>query len=512
MSDDLTWTPAWRIRELIGKGEVSPVEVVDHFLGRIEDLDPKLKAFAYLDHAGARDQARIAEAAARHDDDLGPLHGIPTAVKEHIAVAGMPCYALAFAGPPSESAIAPRDDFGVERLRRAGAILVGTNTMMATGGGGGMGDTPGVFQGFNWDKEARNPWDTSKVPGWSSSGGAASAAAGLLPFTIGSDGGGSTRLPAAYSGVVGVHPTGGLFPNVDYAMPRVPMGTTIGPLARSVRDAALVTDVMAGPDGRDPFCIQTDAPGMLDRLEAGVDGMRFAWTDDFGYASVYASEDSPAVIHHVRDAASGFRKLGAMVDPTSEVWEDWTPAQMVTGAAYGPTIPGHPGPSAEDLQQAFAPRPRLGPLPGSLPRARPAAVAHGTTRCSFGRGVGRGVDDRRAHLRGRELRSDVHVAHRDVQLAEVPRGVGAMRLRRRAAGRAADRRMAGNGRSRPARRAGVPGRVPPRRTSTGFVVRYRLEADRSSSCAPRNRRSRPAANVPADPVTVGASDNSAPVV
>jgi Asp-tRNA(Asn)/Glu-tRNA(Gln) amidotransferase A subunit family amidase len=353
MSDDLTWTPAWRIRELIGKGEVSPVEVVDHFLGRIEDLDPKLKAFAYLDHAGARDQARIAEAAARHDDDLGPLHGIPTAVKEHIAVAGMPCYALAFAGPPSESAIAPRDDFGVERLRRAGAILVGTNTMMATGGGGGMGDTPGVFQGFNWDKEARNPWDTSKVPGWSSSGGAASAAAGLLPFTIGSDGGGSTRLPAAYSGVVGVHPTGGLFPNVDYAMPRVPMGTTIGPLARSVRDAALVTDVMAGPDGRDPFCIQTDAPGMLDRLEAGVDGMRFAWTDDFGYASVYASEDSPAVIHHVRDAASGFRKLGAMVDPTSEVWEDWTPAQMVTGAAYGPTIPGHPGPSAEDLQQAF---------------------------------------------------------------------------------------------------------------------------------------------------------------
>src|SRR3546814_10847295 len=101
-----------------------------------------------------------------------------------------------------------------------------------------------------------SPWDTSRVPGWSSSGGAAAVAAGMLPVAIGSDGGGSTRLPAAYSGVVGMHPTGGLIPELDYAKPRPPAGITVGPLARSVRDAALVTQVMAGPDGRDPFSIQ----------------------------------------------------------------------------------------------------------------------------------------------------------------------------------------------------------------------------------------------------------------
>src|SRR5215470_12054969 len=208
MPDDLTWMPAWEIRELIRAGDVSPVEVVDHFLGRIEELDPKVHAFSHVDQAGAREQAKRAEDAVRNGDELGALHGLPTAVKEHIAVAGMPRMAL------GRGSVAAHDDFGVERLRNAGAIIVGTNTMM---GSGGKASSEGLMAtNFNWDVEARNPWDTSKVPGWSSSGGAASAVAAALPFTIGSDGGGSTRLPAAYSGVVGVHPTSGLVPVMDY--------------------------------------------------------------------------------------------------------------------------------------------------------------------------------------------------------------------------------------------------------------------------------------------------------
>jgi aspartyl-tRNA(Asn)/glutamyl-tRNA(Gln) amidotransferase subunit A len=357
MSEELTWLPAYRIRELIGTGDVSPVEVVDHFLGRIEELDPKLQAFAHVDAPGAREQATLAEAAVRRGEEIGPLHGIPTAVKEHIAVARMPRMGLMSMGGGG-SGVAPRDDMGIERLRKAGAIIVGMNTMMGSGASLAMGETPGVFIGFNWDVEARNPWDTSKVPGWSSSGGAASAAAGLLPFTIGSDGGGSTRLPAAYSGVVGMHPTGNLMPEVDYAAPSLPAGTTIGPLARSVRDAAIVTQVMAGPDGRDPFCLPIEPRSYLDHLDDGVEGWQFAWTDDFGYASVYASDDSPRVIAHARAAADGLATLGATVEATDEIWEDWTPHQMTTAAAVAPPFPGMEKPSAADLQAAFELRAR----------------------------------------------------------------------------------------------------------------------------------------------------------
>jgi Asp-tRNA(Asn)/Glu-tRNA(Gln) amidotransferase A subunit family amidase len=357
MSEELTWLPAWRIRELIGAREVSVVEVVDHFLGRIEDLDPKLHAFAHVDGAGAREQAGLADAAVRRGDDLGPLHGIPTSVKEHIAVAGMPRLRLMGQDAGGDST-ARRDDFGVERLRAAGAIVVGTNTMMGSGTRMSMAGTPGVFAGFNWEVEARNPWDTSKVPGWSSSGGAASAVAGLLPFTIGSDGGGSTRLPAAYSGVVGVHPTGNLMPNVDYDAPTLPAGTTIGPLARSVRDCAIVTQIMAGPDGRDPFCLPIEPQSYLANLDDGIDGWRFAWTDDFGYASVYASPDSASVIAHVRAAALSLSSAGATVEPIEAALEDWTPHQMTTAAAFAPPMPGMDKPTPATLQAAFELRAR----------------------------------------------------------------------------------------------------------------------------------------------------------
>src|SRR5258705_1905852 len=117
MSEELTWLPAWRIRELIGKREVSPVEVTEHFLGRIEELDPKLKAFRTLDAQGAREQARRAEAALLSGDPLGPLHGIPISVKEHIPVAGLPLTKLMLPAFSSKPGVAERDHLGVERLR-----------------------------------------------------------------------------------------------------------------------------------------------------------------------------------------------------------------------------------------------------------------------------------------------------------------------------------------------------------------------------------------------------------
>src|SRR6201999_927636 len=138
-------------------------------------------------------------------------------------------------------------DISVERLRAAGAIIVGTNTMMGAGADlRHAAGQPGVFSPFNWDAEARNPWDVSRAPGWSSSGGAASAAARLLPVTIGSDGGGSTRLPAAYSGVGGLRTTRRLVPPITYDKPMMLVTASYGPLARYVRDAALFTRAMSG--------------------------------------------------------------------------------------------------------------------------------------------------------------------------------------------------------------------------------------------------------------------------
>ena len=222
MDEELTWLPAWQIRELLISGAVSAVEVIDHFLERIDKFDPVLKAFKHVDATGAREQARRADEAARRGDDLGPLHGIPISVKEHIAVAGMPIMVLGTGAPDRTARF---DDLGVARLRSAGAVIIGTNTMMGT-----SAPEPGHF---NWDREARNPWDPSRAPGWSSSGGAATAAARLLPIAIGSDGGGSTRLPGAYSGVIGVHPTAGLVPTYNPAVQvRMNPTGTIGPLPR----------------------------------------------------------------------------------------------------------------------------------------------------------------------------------------------------------------------------------------------------------------------------------------
>jgi Asp-tRNA(Asn)/Glu-tRNA(Gln) amidotransferase A subunit family amidase len=344
--DELTWMPAWEMRDLIAKGELSPVVVTEHFLGRIEEFDSQLRAFAHLDVDGARAQAKAAERAVLDGQQLGDLHGIPISVKEHVAVRGMPTLAMMKRG------ISERDDIGIERLRTAGAVILGTNTMMATGNA--------RFGSYDWDHEARNPWDTARVPGWSSSGGAASAAARLVPIAIGSDGGGSTRLPASYSGVVGWHPARGRVPHVDYEHPVHMLTTTIGPLAREVRDVAITAQIMAGPDGRDFVSLQDEPDDYLGDLDTGVSGMSFVWTDDYGYASMYALDESSRVISTVREAARGFEALGATVESTSREWEDFWPSYSVTSRAFPELVMPFdaPKPSAEELEVALGVRQR----------------------------------------------------------------------------------------------------------------------------------------------------------
>jgi Asp-tRNA(Asn)/Glu-tRNA(Gln) amidotransferase A subunit family amidase len=318
MADEMTWAPAWRITELIRAREVSPLEVLEHFLGRIEEHQGVLRAFEHLDELGdrARQEAKAAEAAVLAGDETGPLHGVPTAVKGHLDIEGLP------QTPPFGSDIATHDDLVVERLRDAGAIIVGHTGMPIYGSDGN----------FDYAATARNPWDPSRTPGISSAGSAAAVAAGLLPVAIGSDGGGSTRLPAAYSGLVGVHPTGGLVPWLG-AMQSVT--STIGPIARDVTDAANVLSVIAGPDGRDQIGLHVDLPDPRSELDRGAEGLRLAWTDDFGFALDYAVDESPRVIRHIRDAAFALNSIGATVEPTNEQWEDYGILMKANFAAMG---------------------------------------------------------------------------------------------------------------------------------------------------------------------------------
>jgi Asp-tRNA(Asn)/Glu-tRNA(Gln) amidotransferase A subunit family amidase len=331
MADDLTWMPAWQLREMMAKREVSPVEVTEHFLGRIEEHDGKLHSFAHVDHAGAREQAARAEQAVLASEELGLLHGIPVSVKGHIFVKDLPTFDM---GSLQNIPAAPRDDVQVERFRAAGAVIVGTNTLMGSGARVDLAPTD-MSRMYNWDVEARNPWDTTRVPGWSSSGTAAATCARLVPIGLGSDGGGSTRLPSAYSGVFGIVATPGRIPWIHPDAPTLALTASTGPMCRDVLDGALATQALAGADGRDMFSLRDDPGDYLADIDAGVEGMRFAWSDDMGYASMYALDETPRVISTLREAARGFSQLGATVDTTDEQWDDFWDGFNMINQAFG---------------------------------------------------------------------------------------------------------------------------------------------------------------------------------
>lgn len=326
-SQGLTWLPAWKLREMIVTREVSSVEVVEHFLERIEALDAQLHAFRKLDARAAREQAVQADKAIRSGGTLGLLHGVPIAVKELFSVKGFPVpgsyFSYLSSGKAGALPVADRDDIEVERLRAAGAIIVGI-TVAAAGLAPGMSDASQL---------PRNPWDISRTPGSSSAGSGAAVAAGLLPMAIGDDGGGSLRLPSALCGLLGLHPTPGRIPYVDYkSMAPRATGTT-GPMTRCVRDAAIGMQILSGPDGRDFVCMQEEPPDFIAALESGIKGKRFAWTDNFGFAPLPASLQSTDVISTVHAATGSLQRAGGSVTRIATAWESpvasWLAAQQL---------------------------------------------------------------------------------------------------------------------------------------------------------------------------------------
>jgi Asp-tRNA(Asn)/Glu-tRNA(Gln) amidotransferase A subunit family amidase len=240
----LTTLSATRMAQLIARRELSAVELVRAHLERIQALNPTLNAFVFVDTEGALRQARVADAAVLRGDAIGPLHGIPVSIKSSVAVAGMPWET---GSPFRRGVIGDRDATVVSRARAAGAIILGVTNV--------------AEQLMAWETDnalygrTNSPWDLARTPGGSSGGESAAIAAGLSAGGVGSDGGGSIRIPAHFTGIVGLKPTPGRVPATGHFPPcGGPFALTgvVGPMARTVDDVALLLSVMAGPDIGDP--------------------------------------------------------------------------------------------------------------------------------------------------------------------------------------------------------------------------------------------------------------------
>ena len=288
---------AFRARRL------SPVEVIDNALARMDETEPALNAFVARCDAQARAEARAAEARHRAGVPLGPLDGVPVSVKDLIEVAGMPCSY----GSRSMLGHVPRADApSVARLRAAGAIVVGKT---ATSEFGYKGYTESPVHGVT-----RNPRDLARTPGGSSGGAAASVAAGVTPIALGTDGGGSIRSPAALTGLVGIKAQFGRVP--VWPASATPTLAHVGPLARTVADARAVLEVIAGPDRRDHSSL---LPAMLPATP--VTGLRVAFSPTLGYGRVLPEVAGPvaAAVDVLRGLWPGMAEIEAPFPDPAEI-------------------------------------------------------------------------------------------------------------------------------------------------------------------------------------------------
>ena len=297
---DLCFTPATELVDLIRRGELSPVELVDAFLDRIDQINPKVNAYCLVLHEKAHAAAKEAEAAVKRGDRLGPLHSIPIAIKDLTPTAGI---RTTFGSKAFEHFVPDYDAPFVERVKAAGAIILGkTNTPEF----GWKGTTDNPLFGAT-----RNPWALDRMAGGSSGGSAAAVAAGLAPLAEGSDGGGSIRIPSSACGVFGLKPTFGLVP-VDLMLNCFTHSTpfiTHGPIARTVADAALLLSVVAGPEERDPFSLPGPGEDFTQALKGDIGGLRIAYSPDLGFFEI-----DPRVRCATDNAVKVFADLGCAVE------------------------------------------------------------------------------------------------------------------------------------------------------------------------------------------------------
>jgi aspartyl-tRNA(Asn)/glutamyl-tRNA(Gln) amidotransferase subunit A len=304
----------------IRSGEIGSLEATEAYLGRIERLDGRIGAYITVTAQLAREQADAADEALARGEPLGPLHGLPVALKDNIDTAGV----RTTVGSAFFADRVPERDAGVaRRLREAGAVLLGKVTMHEF--------AYGATNQNPHHGSCRTPWDLERIPGGSSGGSGAAVAAGLCAAALGTDTGGSVRIPAALNGVSALRPTNGRVSNRG-VFPITWTFDTVGPLARAVVDLALVFSVLQGFDAEDPGSAYRPDDDIFDRLDQGLDGLRIGVPASFFFEDV-----DDEVVSVVRAAADLMATCGAAVEEIELPGADranQTTTRMIWAEAY----------------------------------------------------------------------------------------------------------------------------------------------------------------------------------
>src|SRR5271166_824419 len=322
-ADELAYMSATEIADCIRRRALSPVEIVDACIARIELRNPSLNAFVFEGFDDARGEAKKAEAAVMSGVATGPLHGVPSAIKDLFDF--KPGWPFTFGGVRAmKDCVAQWHCVFAERVEKAGAILLGKTNSPTMG-------LRGTCDNYLFGP-SRNPFDVRKNTGGSSGGSAAAVADGLVPFAEGTDAGGSIRIPAAWCNVVGLKPSFGRVPVV--MRPNAFAGDTPfvfeGPISRTVEDAALALNALAGYDPRDPFAIETNED-FLAATRRSIKGWKVAYSPDLDVFPV-----EPAIRKTVDEAVRSFADAGAAVEEVRlglkrsqrELSDSWTRLMM----------------------------------------------------------------------------------------------------------------------------------------------------------------------------------------
>ncbi|HTR83440.1 MAG TPA: amidase [Reyranella sp.] len=297
MSEELTWINASDLSRRYARRELSPVEFVRETLARAERLQPRLNFFVLLDAEQATESAKESESRWQKGEPLSPLDGVPVSIKDTTNVKGWP---TRYGSHATDESPVAEDAAVTARLRAAGMVIIGKSTTPEFGWKA-LTDSP--LQGTT-----RSPWNPAHSPGGSSGGASSLTASGVCPFNHGNDGGGSIRIPASHTGLVGLKPSFGRIPQypADSVFADV---VSQGVLARSVLDTALALNATAGPDARDWRSLPAEPRDYTLGLDAGVRGWKIGLSLDFGEVKA-----DPEVRELVAQAAKRFEELGAHIE------------------------------------------------------------------------------------------------------------------------------------------------------------------------------------------------------
>jgi aspartyl-tRNA(Asn)/glutamyl-tRNA(Gln) amidotransferase subunit A len=316
---DLVFASAAELARLIARRALSPVELLDTVLDRIQRTQPTLNPFITVTEEAARAAARVAEAALMRGDAMGPLFGVPFSVKDLVNTAGVRTTLGSVALSDNVPSV---DSVAVARLKRAGAILIGKTTTPEFG--------HKCFTEAPLFGRTANAWDHSRTSGGSSGGAAVAVAAGLGPLAIGTDGGGSGRIPAACNGVVAMKQTLGLVPH-DLTPDGFGNQSYIMPITRTVMDNALMLQAIVGPDPADPHSLGLPAADFVAaaRPDGDLKDLRIAWRPCLGNRKV-----AREVMALCEEAVAVLGELGAIIEPMADDFENTEPVWMVLTQSF----------------------------------------------------------------------------------------------------------------------------------------------------------------------------------